>query len=378
MATWRLSEDNAVRYVRERPELQALGGLGEETAIEVIRLGGGVSNIVLRIRSTRLDMVVKQALPKLNVAEEWLASVDRLDREVACLRFLEERLPKGTVPRLLFFDEGRHVYGMTTLPDSCVMWKSRLMEGDVDPALAKRIGLLLGEIHRLTWERKGIGDAFDDLAPFHQLRLDPYYRVTMERHPEVAAHFKRAIELATEHRSALVHGDFSPKNILVDGKRVVLLDYEVAHYGDPAFDVAFLINHLLLKAVYHPGLGRKLVQAVREFWRGYLTGLGWQVDGDQGRDKADDSGEGERDPAHDGRDGIEPGAAAVAELERRTILHLGCLHLARVDGKSPAEYLTTDVQRDQVRSQAQWILDQQDLGLGRVLAQVEARFARQE
>ena len=75
-------------------------------------------------------------------------------------------------------------------------------------------------------------------------------------------------------RSVLVHGDFSPKNLLVSGDRLVIIDCEVAWYGDPAFDLAFLLNHLCLKALYHAPAhgadlrvaGRATCQAYQDAW----------------------------------------------------------------------------------------------------------------
>jgi Ser/Thr protein kinase RdoA (MazF antagonist) len=46
----------------------------------------------------------------------------------------------------------------------------------------------------------------------------------------------------------LVHGDFSPKNIMVNSKdRPIVLDFEVMHTGNPVFDLCFICAHLLCK-----------------------------------------------------------------------------------------------------------------------------------
>ena len=90
-------------------------------------------------------------------------------------------------------------------------------------------------------------------------------------------------------------GDWSPKNLLVYPDSVLALDFEVAHCGDPAFDVAFLLSHLVMKSVHLPQHQLQLRQAADAFLAGYGA--------------------------------IPPDAHVTAEL--------GCLLLARVDGKSP-------------------------------------------
>lgn len=307
-----LRQESVVAYLRD------LGVLPASDA-RVTPLGGGVSNVVLRVQGAGLDIVVKQALPMLRVEEEWLASVERLRAEVACLQFLSAHLPPGSVPDLVFYDRARFAYGMTMVPDHFRTWKEELLGGRIRLAVAERVGRLLGEIHGLTWERRRIGDTFDDLEPFHQLRVDPYYRTVADRHAEVSGQIRDLIGLMEANRRSLVHGDYSPKNILVDGGRPVLLDYEVAHYGDPAFDTGFLVNHLFLKAVHVPGARPALRDAVRAFWAGYGQALGSHL------------------------------GPLPADLEARTVRHLGALQLARIDGKSPAEYVRAPAEKDTVR-----------------------------
>ena len=51
----------------------------------------------------------------------------------------------------------------------------------------------------------------------------------------------------------LVLGDYAPKNLLAYPDGVFVIDLEVAHLGAPAFDVAFLLTHLVLKQLVLPG-----------------------------------------------------------------------------------------------------------------------------
>jgi Ser/Thr protein kinase RdoA (MazF antagonist) len=168
-----------------------------------------------------------------------------------------------------------------------------------------------------TFHNPSWSDRFGDQSCFDELRLDPYYRFTASRHPDLADRFHDRIAAVRRNACALVHGDFSPKNFLVFSGRVMLIDFEVIHYGDPAFDSGFLLNHLLLKSVHRPEWAHLYQQAALAFWRTL--------------------------------------ASPVESFERETIAHLGCLMLARVDGKSPAEYLT-EAGRSRVRQLARSLL----------------------
>jgi aminoglycoside phosphotransferase (APT) family kinase protein len=115
----------------------------------------------------------------------------------------------------------------------------------------------------------------------------------------------------------LVHGDFSPKNILQGASGPVILDAECAWFGDPAFDVAFVLNHLLLKGAWRPQWRMRYVEAFASLERAYFAHARWE-------------------PA-------EALAARIAAL-------LPALMLARIDGKSPVEYLQSEVEKDEVRT----------------------------
>ena len=88
---------------------------------------------------------------------------------------------------------------------------------------------------------------------FHDIRLEPYLVATAGGHPDRADGAAAAgARSRPRPGAALVHGDVSPKNILVGPAGPVFLDAECAWYGDPAFDLAFCLNHLLLKCLWTP------------------------------------------------------------------------------------------------------------------------------
>jgi 5-methylthioribose kinase len=288
------------------PYLAARGLLAPGASAEVRALGGGVSNVVLEARAVDLAVVTKQALPRLRVADEWLATPERVLTEAAALD-LAGRLTPGRVPAVLDVDPDALIITIQRAPDGWTDWKQQLLAGRADPDVAATVGGVLGAWHRRTWDAAGVAERFGDLTAFEQLRVDPYYRTVQRRRPEVAEAIGARIQRMAETRRCLVHGDFSPKNVLLaDASDLWVVDAEVAHYGDPAFDTGFLLTHLLLKSIHRPAGRTAYERCAQAFWTAY--------------DEA-------------------PGGHAPLD---DTIGHLAALVLSRVHGKSPAEYLDGD------------------------------------
>ena len=156
------------------------------------------------------------------------------------------------MPRVEFEDRENFLFAMTCAPDDAVTWKSRLMAGVIEPAIAERLGAILAEIHDRAPKHPALSGVLADTSLFDELRVDPYYRTIARAHPDLKPRIDALIaEMARPHEQrTLVLGDFSPKNILVHGTGLVLLDFECAHAGDPAFDLGFFLTHLLLKRIW--------------------------------------------------------------------------------------------------------------------------------
>jgi 5-methylthioribose kinase len=291
-----LSLDNAAAYLAAR-------GFRAEALAE---LGGGVSNTVLLARTDRGRIVLKQALGRLRVEQEWLSDRTRIFRESAAMKALGAVLPPKSVPSLVFEDRENLIFAMAAAEETAAPWKDLLMRGEIHAETAAGVGSMLGEVIRSTWANAAYEREFGDQAVFDQLRIDPYYRTTARRHPDLAGRFQALMEQSAARRVSMVHGDWSPKNFLVDGVVVTAIDWEVVHYGDPAFDSAFLLNHLRLKAFRNPQWKSRYREAAGAFWKQLWVRLPEDAEW----------------------------------FETATLAHLGCLMLARVDGKSPAEYLT--------------------------------------
>ena len=355
--------------------LAAQGVLADSAPLTVEALGGGVSNIVLRVTTPAQCWVLKQALPELRVAAYWPSRIDRAVREAEALRVVSGHLPSGAVPTVHFIDEENYIYGMSCAPDSATLWKEDLLAGEVELPVAAAAGRMLAQMHAI--QDPAVRERFIDDEVFWQLRVDPYYNTIAEKYPSVTPVVARAIAQMKARKLALVHGDYSPKNMFVlrekmdsradpysvhdssgyeSGKEamdsgesgndgvgapsvgfsseskascanpILLLDFEVVHWGDPAFDLAFCINHLLIKSIVNTHVQASYFQAVTtmlESYRNELPAIDWE------------------------------------ELLAETRLQLGCLMLARIEGKSPVEYITDEPTKETVRRVSRFILHEQ-------------------
>jgi aminoglycoside phosphotransferase (APT) family kinase protein len=285
-------------------------------AVSVTPLRGGVSSDVYLIEDGENQFVLKRALPQLKVRDLWRADTSRNRHEFNYLKYVNGILPASVpVPFVL----GPDYFTMEYLGPEFKNWKQLLLKGDCQAEHARESARILATVHRKSMNDAAARRSFDTTANFHQLRTDPYLLTTGRRHPALRAYFEEEARRLESTRECLVHGDYSPKNILVRNGRIVVLDCEVAWYGDSAFDLAFLLNHLLLKSLYHmprdPGFRELIDTAIAQYYC-------------------------ERQLAE----------KLQCELDSRTAKLVLLLLLARIDGKSPVEYLTGENKREFVRS----------------------------
>jgi aminoglycoside phosphotransferase (APT) family kinase protein len=291
--------------------------------VVVTPLEGGVSSDIARVDVAGRSFCVKQALAKLKVAADWRAPVARNHSEAEWIRVAGEIAPDA-VPRLIGEDRTAGLFAMAWLaPEAHPVWKSELRDGRIDPAIAAEVGRRIALVHAATAGRVDIAARFANDDIFQPIRLEPYLLATAERHADCAGALRRLAETTAHTKLALVHGDVSPKNILVGPHGPVFLDAECAWYGDPAFDLAFCLNHLLLKCAWQPQWRSQYLAAFRATANAYLAGVTWEP-----------------------RDVVEA----------RTARLLPGLFLARVDGKSPVEYLTGEADRERIRACAKPLL----------------------
>ena len=252
--------------------LRATGRIAADESPQVRTLAGGVSNrTVLVKRASGEAWVLKQALAKLRVKVDWFSDPARVHREALGLRWLEKLAPPGTITPLVFEDQTHHLLAMQAVPEPHENWKAMLLRGEVDMDHVEQFSSLLRSIFDNSRSRfPQLPQIFGDRSFFETLRLEPYYEYTATQVPEAARFLRQLIDDTRARTASIVHGDFSPKNILVHRGRLVLLDHEVIHWGDPGFDVGFAMTHFLSKAHHLPAFRSKFLQAARKFADGLL------------------------------------------------------------------------------------------------------------
>jgi hypothetical protein len=309
----------AILDALERMGLHDSSGPDAGAAISGERLTGGVSSDIWRIDLPSGPICVKRALEKLRVAADWHAPVERNVYEARWMRHAQ-----GFAPGLLGQDAMSGTLAMAFLsPEDHPLWKNQLRDGIADTDFAGSVAQALVSIHAKTAADPAIASEFPTDAIFYDIRLEPYLVATAGAHPDRAARLLALVATTQANKKALVHGDVSPKNILHGRSGPVFLDAECAWWGDPAFDLAFCLNHLLLKCLWTPRATDGFLRCFDALAAAYLSGVTWETP-----------------------DALEQRAAAL----------LPGLFLARVDGKSPVEYVTDETQKNQVRRVARALL----------------------
>ena len=337
--------------------LQRTGRIPLHLQPQIRLLAGGVSNRTVLVEvEAQTRWVLKQALAQLRVQVEWFSDPRRIEREALGLRLLPLLTPPGSIPKLIFEDPEQHILAMAAVAEPHVNWKQQLLAGQVEAGHVQQFAQILGQIHARSADQAAIlapllddhddqqasrlpqpgetatpdRSALHELALtrpkvgsfFESLRLEPYYSYTAQQAPAAAPFLHELIAETRRLRLAVVHGDYSPKNILIYAGQLILLDHEVIHWGDPAFDVGFSMTHLLSKAHYLVAHRTRFLALAGEFWATYQ-----QIVGDR----------------------------FGTALEPRAARHLLACLLARVLGRSPLEYLDAAARDRQRRAVLQLI-----------------------
>jgi 5-methylthioribose kinase len=296
MTTELLTEETVVAYLIEKEVISAT----DQAEVEV--LTGGVSNVVLAITTADKKLVLKQALAELKVAEKWEADQRRAIVEANAIA-LFHKLSPDQVPNLVFLDPERFVLILDRVPVGSTVWKTDLLDGVINPDVAAVLGTTLAKWHNFGETNKEARLQFMEDSLFEQLRIDPFYRFVSAKNDLLKPIIDKLIAELEGDKTTIVHGDFSPKNIMVGmDEQVYILDFEVTHVGNPVFDLAFLLAHLLCKLfrTNEPLQAKMLIASADNFVAAYED---------------------------------------VREIAESLPLHTALIALARVEGKSPVNYL---------------------------------------
>ena len=269
------------------------------------KITDGVSSDIWHVKTSKNEYCIKRALAKLTVKEDWFAPIDRSNFEVKYFHYCKKIIP-NSFPKILGHDEKNFILAMEWFDNKkFIVWKKRLLEKSVSLKDGKRIGKLLGEIHKFFYKKKKYKKIFLNDKTFYDIRIEPYLVFTSKFYPEFSEHYKTTINFLKKNKSTVIHGDFSPKNILLGKNYPVILDAETACWGNPAFDLAFLNNHIILKSMLNKEIFKSYLKLGKNILATYMANF----------------------PIVNNKKFI-----------KNFIILQALLILARVDGKSPVEY----------------------------------------
>jgi hypothetical protein len=299
---------------------------------------GGVSGIVVFVMAGDKSLIVKQALGQLKVKEDWFCDPNRMDIEQKSNAVYHRLVPDCT-PGVLAYDAENYIYIREAAPESSVMWKIDLLSGLLDFSVAEKVIRSLAVVHNSCAGDREIADEFGDKTVFYELRVSPYIEFVVQKHPRLKEFAAPIVSELMGPGITLVHGDFSPKNVMVDNRKVYILDFEVAHYGHPSFDLAFFANHFVLKSIKNKPWGPSYLNMLDFMLKIYFARISC----------------------------TDPEA-----LEKSFVKLLSLMMLARIDGKSPVEYITAEADKKLVKDLGFRIIDGRVVSYGRVLKMVMA------
>jgi 5-methylthioribose kinase len=257
------------------------------------------------------------------VQQDWYVPVIRNYYEYMWYLEVDKIVPEIT-PKILYANEKPYFFVMEYYdPKKYPLWKNELFNLKLDNKFAKNFAIKLANIHNITFNNKTIANNFNTSELFEDLRINPYIRSTAILHNDVSEELLSIADNLYNTNLALVHGDISPKNILINNSQPIFLDAECAWYGDPAFDISFCLNHIILKSLVLESIQKELISYFNIISHNYLRNI----------------------MSND-----------LEKYEKRIIALLSALMLSRIDGKSPVEYITSDKKKEKVRSFSKFIL----------------------
>jgi len=297
-----LNPSTVVEYLTSKNVIQK----NDNPQVEV--LTGGVSNVVIAITTADQKLVLKQALAELAVSEKWEADQRRAIVEANAIELFNKLTP-NQVPKLIFLDPDRFILVLERVPVGSTVWKSDLLAGVINPDIGLKLGATLASWHNYGEKSAEAKIKFMEDSLFEQLRIDPFYRFVATKNPQIEVPIRKLINELEGDKTTVVHGDFSPKNIMVaTNDDIYILDFEVTHVGNPVFDLAFLTAHLLCKFFRTDDRlhAKLLANTAISFMKEYQT---------------------------------------LRRISPSVTRHAALIALARVEGKSPVNYLSTDAQQ---------------------------------
>jgi 5-methylthioribose kinase len=219
-----------------------------------VRLGDNGQEETLYVRQSRYYVKAHEDLQR---------DPGRVDTEAKALAFIDRIVP-GVVPKVIRIDRTNSVLILSDIKLGGQLLADELAAGRVHPEAGPQFGSTIGEIQKATFGLS-LGQILGDASIVESSNKNSYLGARTEAplrlYPEQT---QQLLEDSAKAARCFVMGDLSPKNIFVEEQSVRFLDLERTSTGDPAYDPAYVITHLLIDA------NRSLHSSSLEFINGFM------------------------------------------------------------------------------------------------------------
>ena len=317
-----------------------LDTINQEKIIQYKKLTGGVSSEVYHVKTNKNNYCIKRSLKRLLVKKKWIANTNRIKFEYLWLKHCQNIL-KRNIPNTYEFNNKKKYIVMEYLKTSQYKTLKQLYFNKIiNINTIRSISKHLYKIHSNSNNYKTKKTFEGNYKNFYDLRLDPYFNEVGRVYPKYKGYIKKINENYIKHSNTLVHGDFSPKNILVGKNKIIYLDAECCNFGDPVFDLVFFTNHLLIKSIFFKDKSQEFIKLYISFYKEYLSNLS-----------------------------TKNFNSYIDRIIKMTPIML----LSRVDGKSPVEYINKVKIKNIIRKKSFLLLDSKISSLNDIIKVINER-----
>ena len=317
-----------------------LDTINQEKIIQYKKLTGGVSSEVYHVKTIKNNYCIKRSLKRLLVKKKWIVNTNRIKFEYLWLKHCQNIL-KRNIPNTYEFNNKKKYIVMEYLKTSQYKTLKQLYFNKIiNINTIRSISKHLYKIHSNSSNYKTKKTFEGNYKNFYDLRLDPYFNEVGRVYPKYKGYIKKINESYIKHSNTLVHGDFSPKNILVGKNKIIYLDAECCNFGDPVFDLVFFTNHLLIKSIFFKDKSQEFIKLYISFYKEYLSNLS-----------------------------TKNFNSYIDRIIKMTPIML----LSRVDGKSPVEYINKVKIKNIIRKKSFLLLDSKISSLNDIIKVINER-----
>lgn len=256
------------------------------------RLHGGLLNYVWRVDGAPRSIVIKYFPPYIATVPEVPLDVQRMYIEARSLLYFQPggvfaalKSNKIRPPEIYYVDRTKNFIVMEDVDTNPTNEKSSnsilsLFSGEEAGAI---IGSFIGNLHSIAASRTDLARDFNNF-PIQKTRLDLQYKAIADllkqaEIPDYQILGDKLVKLGEKYLlpgKTVIMGDLWPASIISVDRGLRIIDWEFAHYGYPAQDLAHFAAHLwmLRDRSSTKTEAREFEQLLASFFASYVRSLG--------------------------------------------------------------------------------------------------------